>query len=234
MSDFGWNYVFLNHILLIIPYAIVLIGCTKLDLSVTEQEEIQTNEVDAVSKKLEAPVYIMWALMFFVGVFIAPLLIGCSFLSEKIIDSTTVAGIVAVCFSVGCMAGGLAFSTLFKVFGNKALSIFLLILAIGIGGSGLSRNIILLCILIFVSGFGFSMTQSMAMTILGIVSPSKKIALTSALLMALFNMGMFLSSIYEEAIGNLTGDALYMPLYIGSICLILFSIGMALKSPLKD
>lgn len=206
----------------------------KGSLTPEEKQKDQENKVENTSGKIRVSVYMMWVLMLLVGVFIAPLLIGGSFLSEKIIDSTTVAGIVAVCFSVGCMVGGLVFSKLFKAFGKNALSIFLLVLAIGIGGSGLDRNILLLCIMIFVTGFGFSMTQSMAMTILGIVSPANKIALTSALLMALFDMGMFLSSIYEEVIGNLTGDALYMPLYIGSICLILFAIMMILKSPIKN
>lgn len=233
LAGYGWNYVFLNHVLLVIPYVIVLIGCARLDFKTHEDEEIGSKEgaLEASSDKLTGPVYMMWVLMLLVGVFIAPLLIGCSFLSEKIIDSTTVAGIVAVCFSVGCMVGGLAFPKMYKLFDRKAPAVFLMLLAFGMAGSGLARSASLLCILIFVGGLGFSMTQSMAMAILGITTSPKKIALASALMMALFNLGMFLSSMFEELVGKLTGDALYMPLYIGAVCMVLFGVLTLFVSP---
>lgn len=234
LAGYGWNYVFLNHVLLIIPYVIVLIGCAKLDFTMSESEEkamtVGTGETNS-GEKLQGPVYMMWILMMLVGVFIAPLLIGCSFLSEKIIDSTTVAGVVAVCFSVGCMVGGLAFPKMYKIFDRKAPSVFLVLLALGMVGSGIARSVVLLCVMIFVGGLGFSMTQSMAMAILGITTSPKKIALASALMMALFNLGMFLSSMFEELVGKITGDALYMPLYIGAVCMVLFAVFMLVVSP---
>lgn len=232
LADVGWNYVFLNHLLLIIPYVIVVIGCIKMDFE--QMHDAEQNHIAEVSEKLSVSVYQVWILMVFVGVFIAPLLVGCSFLSEQIVDSAAVAGVVAVCFSIGCMFGGICYSGLFKKLQRQALPIFLIVMAVGIAGCALARSVVFLCIMILIAGMGFSMTQATAMMILSVSTSPKKIALASAVMMALFNLGMFFSSNYEEIIGNITGDALYMPLYIGTAVLIVFAIIYTIASPLRN
>ncbi len=236
LADIGWNYVFLNHLLLIIPFVIVLAGCARLNFKPAEQDA--KPEADCLpsdkSEKLSTPIYQMWVMMLFTGVFIAPLLIGCSFLSSQINDSAAVAGTVAVFFSVGCMVGGLIYPRLFAKLNNMALPVFLLLMAAGLVGCGLARTIPLLCAAILVGGVGFSMTQASGMMILGLAISPKRIAMVSAIMMALFNLGVFLSSIFEEAVGAVTGDSLYMPLYIGAVILTAFAAAYALFSPLKN
>lgn len=222
LADKGWNYVFLNHLLLIIPFIIVVIGCLRLDFGEENQEKSDLSGKNK-DQSTGSPVHI-WILMFFVGVFIAPLLVGCSFLSEPIEPSATAAGIVAVCFSVGCMLGGILYPRIYKLLKNNSLLLFLLIMAIGIAGCGATRNLIVLCVMIFIAGAGFSSTQANSMMTLGMVISTAKIAFASAIMMALFNMGMFLSSSYENIIGKITGDALYTPLYIGAVVLIILAI----------
>lgn len=236
LADFGWNYVFLNHLLLIIPFVIVIIGCMKLDFHAQDDLEETSDHTNTKtdSGKLTLPVYQMWIMMLFVGCMISPLLIGCSFLSEAINDSATVAGIVAVFFSVGCMIGGLVYPKIYAKLQKAALPAFLIIAAVGLIGSGLVRSIILLCITIFIGGMGFSMTQSMAMMILTLKAPSSKVAFASAIMMALFNLGIFFSSTFEEIIGNITGDSLYIPLYAGAVIFIAFAAIYTVVSPLKE
>lgn len=231
LADRGWNYVFLNHLLLFIPFVVIVVGCLKLDFGGEEKQNIESAEYK--SQKLGGGVFQAFVLMFFAGVMIAPLLIGCSFLSEPINPSATVAGIVAVCFSVGCMAGGIIFSGVYKLLKNLTLTAFLLAMAAGILACGITRSIVVLCIVIFIAGVGFSGTQATCMTVLGICSPKSKIAFSSAVMMALFNLGMFTSSPYESLVGKITGDALYTPLYIGSVVIAAFAIAYAIKSPLK-
>ncbi len=234
LADLGWNYVFLNHLILIIPFVVVVIGCARMDFHPVDGEPAQEEEAGhPASDKLGAPVFKCWIMMLFVGVFIAPLLVGCSFLSEQLSDSATVAGIVAVCFSVGCMIGGLIYSKVFSWLGNKSLPVFLIVAAVGIAGCGVARSVVLLCVLIFIAGMGFSLTQACAMMILGLATSSKRIALASAIMMALFNLGMFLSSTFEDGVGAVTGDALYMPLFIGAAALVVFAVIYAVSPPLK-
>ena len=236
LADYGWNYVFLNHLLLIIPFVIVIIGCMKLDFHAQDSLEEAAGDagVEADSGKLSLPVFQMWLMMLFVGCMISPLLIGCSFLSEAINDSATVAGIVAVCFSLGCMVGGLIYPKIYAKLQKYALPVFLVIMTIGLVGSALARSIVLLCITIFIGGIGFSTTQSMAMMILTLKAPASKVAFASAIMMALYNLGIFFSSTFEEIIGRITGDSLYIPLYIGALVFLLFAVVYTLVSPLRE
>ncbi len=169
--------------------------------------------------------------MLLVGIFIAPLLVGCSFLSEPINDSATVAGIVAVAFSLGCMVGGLCYSKLFSTLKKLALPFFIVMMVIGLVGCGVARNIPLLCIMIFIAGMSFSLTMSMCMMILTLSTGAKQIAMASAIMMALYNLGMFLATSFEEVVGGITGDSLYMPLYIGAGVLAVFAVLYTLVSP---
>lgn len=234
LADMGWNYVFLNHLLLFIPYAIVVIGCMKLDFGGKETPE-NTAQAAKANTGMPSAIYLMWVLMFIVGVLVAPLLIGCSFLSEPIIASATVAGIVAVCFSVGCMVGGISYSALFNRAPKLALPVYLLVMAVGSFGCAATRNIVVLCVFIFFAGIGFSSVQASCMMILSMTAPAEKIVLSSALMMAMFNLGMFLSSPYESLVGAITGDALYLPLYIGTVVLIVLAVlyGMLLRGTLE-
>lgn len=222
LADKGWNYVFLNHLLLIIPFIIVVIGCMRLDFG--DEGSDRSNNFDSNTDESTGSPAPIWILIFFVGVFIAPLLVGCSFLSEPIEPSATAAGIVAVCFSVGCMVGGILYPRLFKILQKNSLAAFLLVMAIGIAGCAIAGNLIVLCVMIFIAGAGFSATQANSMMTLGTIVSTSKIAFASAIMMALFNMGMFLSSSYENIIGKITGDALYMPLYIGAAVLVILAV----------
>ena len=227
LADIGWNYVFLTHLFLVIPFLILLFCCPEI------KDEREVKEENKIEKKkgFSKSVYKIWILMTFVGIIIAPLLIGCSFLSTPIIDSATVAGIVAVCFSVGCMIGGICYPRIFEKLKENSLPLFLLITAIGCVGCAISNTIVALCIMIFIGGMGFSMTQATSMMVLGMTTTSSKIAIASAGMMSLFNLGMFLSSPFDSLVGAITGDSLYMPLYIGAVILMAFAIVFKIKSP---
>jgi len=209
LADLAWNYVFLNHLLLLIPLILLFICCPTIPLSSHDSRETQ-------EKGLSSTVFITAFVMLFVGMLIAPLLIGCSFLSVRIIDSAKIAGIVAVCFSIGCMSGGLLYPRLFNRFHGRSTAVAFIILTIGMLGCAITRNIYVLCIFIYIAGIGFTNTQSSLMMLLGIITSKNQIAFASAIFMAFFNLGMFLSGIFENFIEKITGDGLYMPIFIGA------------------
>lgn len=231
LADIHWNYVFLNHLLLLIPFAIVLFLCPDIDsLAKAEQPAEENTEKEPMPKN----VFAMWCMMGIMGITIAPLLIGCSFLSTEIHPSAAIAGVVAVFFSVGCMLGGLCYPHVFKYLRRHSLPLFLLVTATGYVGCALARNIPLLCIMIFIGGMGFSMSQASAMMILGLAASPSQLAMVSASMMALFNLGMFLSSPFDALVGKITGDSLYLPLYIGAALLVLFAVVFRLRSPFPE
>ena len=233
LADIGWNYTFLNHLLLLIPYAVVVVACFKLDFNA--QHEGEGHEAaEQLPEKLSLPIYQTWVLMLLVGVFIAPLLVGASFLSEQIIASAFVAGVVCVCFSVGCMVGGAIYPKLYERLGFVSLPVFLLLMAAGIAGCGLSHNIVGLCVAIFFAGVGFSTTQACCMMVLTLRIAHTRVAFSAAIMMALFNLGMFLSSEYEEVVGMVCGDALYAPLFFAAVVLVVLAVFFVVVSPLRE
>lgn len=235
LADKAWNYVFLTHLFLLIPFVIILICCPKMESSADlTKSSVHEGAETKKNGKLNAAAVGMSIVMMVVGILIAPLLIGCSFLSARIIDSATVAGIVAVCFSFGCMVGGISFSRLYGVFKRHCISVFLLVAAVGLIGCALTRNIMMLCILIFVSGFGFSLIQSSIMMVIGLVSTKNQVSMASALMMSLFNLGMFFSGLFEKFVGVFTGDVLYSPLYIGALAYLVMAVLLFIRSPFPN
>lgn len=230
LADISWNYVFLNNLILVIPFVILLICCPNIPNNSVEKQG------DAAAEKKERTsyppvIFVMCVLMALIGLLISPLLIGCSFLSAKINPSATIAGIVAVCFSLGCMVGGLVYPTLAKKLGRYCFTCFLLVAAIGAAGSALARNIPLLCVTIFLGGMGFSTTQAGAMMVTGASVSKSAVAMASSMIMACFNLGMFLCSPFQALIGSITGDALYVPLYIGAVVFVIAAVFFAIYNP---
>lgn len=228
LADIQWNYVFLNTLLLVIPFVILLVCCPDIPSDAARNHTNGTKKEKAAGSPVVAAMCIMMAL---VGLFVAPLLIGCSFLSTAINPSATVAGVVAVCFSVGCMVGGLVYPKLSKVFGRYCFSCFLIIAAIGLIGSAFANNIPLLCVTIFLGGAGFSTTQAGAMMVTGASVSKSAVAMASSLIMACFNLGMFLCSPIQAVIDSVIGNGLKMLLYTGTVVFVAGAVVFAIYNP---
>lgn len=231
LAEMGWNYVFLNNILLLIPFVLLLVCCPNIPCEKGAKAKNKGEKKEHAS--YPPVVFVMCVLMALVGLLISPLLIGCSFLSNNIApNNTTIAGIVAVCFSLGCMVGGLVYPTLSRKLGRYCFTCFLLVAAIGALGSALATNIPLLCVTIFLGGMGFSTTQSGAMMVTGSSVSKSAVAMASSMIMACFNIGMFLCSPFQSLIGSIPGcDQLYVPLYIGAAVFVIGAIVFAVYNP---
>ena len=233
LADISWNYVFLNNLILVIPFVIILICCPNIPKN-NEVKQNENKEDSKEKKSFPVVVYVMCIVMALVGLLISPLLIGCSFLSANINPSATIAGIVAVCFSLGCMVGGITYPTLYKKLGRASFTVFLLIAAIGAFGSAMATSIPVLCVTIFLGGMGFSTTQTGAMMVTGASVSKSSVGLASSLIMACFNLGMFLCSPFQAFIGNMFGDSLYLPLYIGAVVFIVCAIVFVVYNPFQN
>ncbi len=231
LADISWNYVFLNTLLLIIPFVILLVCCPNIPNNPVARPA-ESNRAEKEKASYPPVVFIMCVMMALVGLFVAPLLIGCSFLSTAINPSATIAGIVAVCFSVGCMVGGLVYPKLSKAFGRYCFTCFLIIAAIGLVGSALANNIPLLCVTIFLGGMGFSTTQAGAMMVTGASVSKSAVAMASSMIMACFNLGMFLCSPIQAVIDSTMGNGLRTLLYIGTAIFVIGAVVFAIYNPL--
>lgn len=226
LADIKWNYVFLVYLLLIIPLLIIIAKLPVIELDPVSQKQ-------SLQSALPLNAILLCVIMGIVGLNVAPLLFGSAFYTAEINNSAAVAAMIAMMFSVGCMAGGLLFPILYRVFKGKALCCFLLMNAAGLIISATANNLFLLGLGFFIAGVGNACLMAYIMMILGLICKKNQVAFASALMMAFLNLGSFICSSWEALIGRITGDSLYMPLYIGTGILVTIAVMTLFWSPDK-
>ena len=88
--------------------------------------------------------------------------------------------------------------------------------AIGLVMSAKAGDIVTLGLGFFIGGVGQSCMQAGIMMFLSLVCAPVQLGAASALMTVFLNLGAFMCSAWDALIGRLTGDTLYMPLYIGA------------------
>lgn len=227
LADVRWNLVFLAYLLLILPLIFVILRLPKM--------EIETVGVRKGSRaRLPLSAVMMCVLLGVVWLNIAPLLFGSAFYVAPISDSATVAAVIAMLFSLGCMAGGLLYPVLYKRLGRYSFSIFLAAAALGLFLAARAQNIVLLGAGFFIGGIGQACMQAGIMMYLGLVCTSAQLGGASALMTVCLNLGAFLCSSWDSLIGHFTGETLYSPLYIGAVIFLVIAAALLIKPPLSE
>ena len=224
LADVHWNLVFLTHLILIIPLIVMIFFLPKIKLDPPQEKHEEKS-------KLPAAAILMCIVIGIVTLNLAPLLFGSAFYVAAISDSATVAAIIAMLFSIGCMIGGLIYPKLYKVLGGKCFTAFLIIGAAGLLVSASAKTIPILAVGFFIGGISFSSMQAGLMMLIGLICAPQRVGFASALMMIFVNLGGFLCSSWEMVIGLVTGDSLYMPLFIGAAIFIILAVILFVKSP---
>ncbi|MDO5548821.1 MAG: MFS transporter [Eubacteriales bacterium] len=224
LADVRWNLVFFTHLILLIPLVAMAFLLPKMALDPPEAKQEGT-------EKLSATVLVMCVILGVIVMNLAPLLFGSAFYVAALSDSATIASVIAMLFSIGCMIGGLLYPTLYRVLKEKCFAAFLLIGAMGLLISATATSIPLLGIGFFIGGISFASTQTGMMMLIGLLCPPERVAFASALMMVFLNLGAFLCSSWERMIGTITGDSLYAPLLVGAVIFVILAVILFVRSP---
>lgn len=154
---------------------------------------------------------------------------GSSLLAARLTESGTLMAAVSICYSIGCMLGGMAFGGLFGRFGSRCMAVALILTAIGMTGSALAGSILMLCAFIAIAGFGFGCLMSSVMTLIGRETPEKAVASATSLMMVASNVFTFFCSGWMNLVGRLTGDVTFMPLKAGAVIYLILAILLMIK-----
>lgn len=224
LADVSWNLVFLTHILLVIP----LVGFIVLLPSI----EVEPPVAESKGSGRIPPVAVAMCLVIGIAMMIlAPLLFGSAFYVAAIMDSATVAAVVAMLFSVGSMVGGACYPVLQRRFKRASFSAFLLIGAVGLVFAAHATTIPVLGAGFFIGGFSFASMQAGVMYLLGTVCPPERVGFASALMVTFMNLGGFFCSSWETAVGAVSGDSLYAPLVVGAVVFAVLAVVLFAASP---
>lgn len=224
LADVHWSLVFLTHLILVIPFLVMVLLLPRMPLDPPEERRGEAS-------RLPLTALLMCGVIGIVTLNLAPLLFGSAFYVAAINDSATVAAIIAMLFSIGCMVGGLAYPLLYRLLRGKSFTAFLLIGAVGLCVSASATSIPVLGVGFFIGGISFASMQAGMMMLLGLICPPSRVAFASALMMVFVNLGGFLCSSWEMLIGLITGDALYAPLYVGATLFVILAVILFVRSP---
>ena len=224
LADVRWNYVFFTHLILLLPLIVMIIFLPKMEIDQMESKQEKEG-------KLPITVILMCVVMGLVGLNLAPLLFGSAFYVAAIIDSATVAAVIAMLYSIGSMVGGLLYAKLYGILKRRSFTAFFIVGALGLFIGATADNIILLAIGFFIGGISNACILAGMMMLFGLICNPSQLGFASALMMAFMNLGAFLCSSWESLIGMITGDALYAPLYVGTVIFLLLALILFLKPP---
>lgn len=224
LADVQWNLVFFTHLILIIPLVVMVLFLPRIELDPPEAK--QDGEA-----KIPMTAIVMCIVIGIIVMNLAPLLFGSAFYVAALSDSATIASIIAMLFSIGCMVGGLIYPALYHVLKGKCFTAFLIIGAIGLVISATATSIPVLGIGFFIGGISFASIQTAMMMLIGLICPPERVAFASALMMVFLNLGAFICSSWEMVIGKITGDSLYAPLLTGAVIFVVLAVILFVKSP---
>ncbi|MDR1177091.1 MAG: MFS transporter [Treponema sp.] len=224
LADIQWYYAFLTHALAVIPLILILVFLPKTETA---------QDASFVKQKLFVPPKAVSVSIVFAAawLFVTPLLFMSSVLAGTISKSSVTAATVTMFYSLGSLAGGLIFGKLYALAKNKCIGISLLLVAAGMFGAAISGNIALLCACMLIAGVGYCTALPAIMMIIGIVTLKPSVAFATALLMVFMNVASFLESGWIGLIEHITGDPVYMPIFVGAALMVLLGVSQFLINP---
>lgn len=209
-----WHYVFLAHALGVVSLIIALF---LLPEPQTVRPEKVTNDT---CQKVSIPmfVYIQCALYGIAVICFNPMLSSMStIIQTSNMGNASSAGIVLSVFTVGSMLAGTVFGKAFQILNRFTIPIGLLMTALGMGCIYYAHNLIVIIIGSVLAG-GFSIVLPSIMMNMGTLVSSARFATAVGILMALMNLGVFLSAYYMAVLTQITGNASpKLPVFVGML-----------------
>ena len=227
LADMQWNYVFLAHLILIVPLVIIL-----RTLPPTEVPHAKAS--DSAKEKLPAFVVFLCVIASLAALLASPMLFSGAFYVSNLSGGATAAGIISMMYSLGCMLGGITYPAFFQKLRFRSFAVHLPLGACGFLLSATTDSLFLLGIGFALAGFGQCSTFTGVMTSLSLLCKPTVIGKASALLMGLINVCLFLCSSWLSFIGKITGDSLYAPLFIAAVLYLLMGIALLLQNKRFD
>ncbi|MBP2134223.1 MFS family permease [Methanomicrobium sp. W14] len=215
-ASFGWHASFWAHAFAIISFILVLLFLPEPNKSVQEENG------DKPKEKVRVPSSV-WALSLIWGftvLMLYPVLLNMStFMDINSLGGSAVAGIVLSFFTVGGMIAGVIFSKMTKLKATRRylLTIAMFAVSLGLGLVLYGGNIVLVTIGISFVGIGFSTMYPGVLMLIGLIVTPDALAKSTAIMTICMGIFEFISGYWIELIGDLTGDAIAMPLFVGMV-----------------
>ena len=215
------KYFWLVHLVVLIPALLTLFFLPDI-----KEEKDAIDSEKAKGTRLPASVY--WLSIGFGMVFMCfyPLMLNMSsIVVAKNIGDAATAGTILTMYTVGGMIGGLLFGYFYRIVKDYALFILFGIQIIGLAICNFSESAALLMCGTFLNGLAVFMLSSTVLLEIGKHVTKEQSSAATGMMMAIWNLGTFCSTLYMGAISKLSGnDSPGFPVFLGMIFTILIGV----------
>lgn len=209
LAESGWNYIFFGH-------AFCVIGLIMAFFLPEPERQAPAKEKTAGSKeKVSNTVWIIAILFMVFNVLNYPIMMNISVLFEvrNVGGAAAAATSLSLYTVAGCVAG-LLYGRIFKIAQRWCLTLGYAFCGIGALLVYTGSAAVIMTIGLMMIGFGFSVIMPTFFAWTGMVTPPSTVALATSILMALMNLGGFLSSFWLKLLTAVAGESLYSAIIV--------------------
>lgn len=228
LAGMGWQAVFYGHLFGVVGL-IMAFFIPEPEVPAAQAEVQQTAPK---KEKMTAAVFIIAALFCIFNILNYPVMMNLSLLfeSKQAGDAAAAATALSMYTIAGCIAGFL-FGAVFKVLKRFTISAGFFLCAVGAlliyaGPSFIVMTLGLCCI-----GFGFSLLMPAGLGLVGIHTPPSTVAIGTSVVMALMNLGGFISTYYLQAVEAIMGNVIYNSILVEIVILAVLAVFFLLYNP---
>lgn len=228
LADMGWKTTFFGHLLGIISIVCLIF----LPEPAKAPVQPETNGKPAAKDKISPFVYAIAILFLLFNVLNYPVMLNMSLMFEmKGAGGATMAATALSLYTVaGCVAGFL-FGTIFKMMKRFCLPIAFFLWAIGAYCIYIGKTMAVMSAGTILIGFAFSVIMPAAFTLVGMRTPPSTVAIGTSIIMALMNLGGFLSSFWLSLLKTICGENIYSPLLVETVIIAVLGVVFLIYNP---
>lgn len=229
LAEVGWNYTFYGH-------AFCLIGLIMAFFlpEPEKQAPLPNSKTTGAKEKVSGMVWVIAILFMLFNILNYPVMMNISVLFE----TRNAGGAAAAATSLslytvaGCVAG-LIYGKIFQFAQRWCLTLGYALCGLGAVLVYVGSTAVIMTTGLMMLGFGFSIIMPTFFTWTGIVTPPSTVAIATSILMALMNLGGFVSSFWLKLLTAVAGESMYSALIVEIVIFFATAVVFVIYNPLK-
>lgn len=229
LAEINWQLVFFGH-------AFCLLGLIMAFFLPEPEAPAPEAAVEAGPKeKMSKAVYGIAILFCLFNILNYPIMMNIStlFVERGAGTATNAATSLSLYTVAGCVAG-LVFGKIFQFAKKWSISLGYLLCGLGALVLYVGSNQLIMTIGMMMIGFGFSIIMPAFLAWVGLATPASTVAAATSLVMALMNLGGFISTFWLNLLSATVGDSLYTPIIVEIVVFLITAVVFLFYNPFKE
>lgn len=229
LAGIGWQVTFWGH-----AFGVIALVLAFFLPEPEAQEPVKTEGVQK-KEKMGSVVWILSALFLLFNVLNFPIMMNISvlFVMRDAGGPAAAATALSLYTVAGCVAG-LVFGKIFQYAQRWCFAIGYAICTCGLMLVYFMTSGVMMTIGLMLVGFGFSIIMPTGMTWLGIATPPSAIAIGTSIVMALMNLGAFVSSIWLKVLNAIFKETIFSAIISAIVVFAALAVLFVVYNPFKE